>query len=156
MTEDRPNDEEAPKIIVDDDWKAQAKAEKERLAEDEQKQEAEGGPDGARQMPPASFEVLVSSTVTQALFALGAIEDPRSGQRYLDLDIAKHHIDMLTVIEEKTKGNLSEDEAKMIDQALYECRMHYVQVANAVANQAMGAAPEQGASPAGDASPLDV
>lgn len=153
MTEDKSTGDEAPKIIVDDDWKAQAQAEKEALAEQEQKQEADGGPAGARQMPPASFEVLVSSMVTQALFALGAIEDPRSGQRYLDLDMAKHHIDMLSVIEEKTKGNLSEDEAKMIDQALYECRMHYVQIANAVANEAMGAPPAEGVDPTGGADP---
>ena len=139
---DSNTQDDKPKIIVDDDWKAQAQAEKERLAAEES--EAPSGAGAERQMPPASFEVLVSSMVTQAMFALGAIEDPATQKRYLDLDLAKHHIDMLSVLEDKTKGNLSDDEAKLLDQALYESRMHYVQVANAVANQVMGAGQGQG------------
>ncbi|MHC4563005.1 MAG: DUF1844 domain-containing protein [Planctomycetota bacterium] len=140
MTEEnKPNDEQ-PKIIVDDDWKAQAQAEKQKLAEQE-KAAAEAGPAAERQIPPASFEVLVSSLVTQIMFALGAVPDPRTNQRYVDLDIAKHHIDMLSVLDEKTKGNLSDEEAKLLDQALYECRMHYVQISNTVANQMAGGAP---------------
>ena len=135
---DSNTQDDKPKIIVDDDWKAQAQAEKERLAAEEAEAPSEAAA-GERQMPPATFEVLISSMVTQAMFALGAIPDPATQKRYLDLDLAKHHIDMLSVLEEKTKGNLSDDEAKMLDQALYESRMHYVQVANAVANQVMGA-----------------
>ena len=145
---DSNNQEPAPKIIVDDDWKAQAQAEKERLSAEEVAPPAGDDAQGQRQMPEASFEVLISSMVTQAMFALGAIEDPATKKRYLDLDLAKHHIDMLTVLEEKTKGNLSDDEAKLLDQALYESRMHYVQVANAVANQVMGAAQNPDGGPA--------
>ena len=141
MSAEAKDNQDQPKIIIDDDWKAQAQAEKEKLAADQAAQASEAGPAaaGERQIPPASFEVMVSTLVTQAMFALGAIEDPASGKRFLDLDLAKHHIDMLSVLEEKTKGNLSDDEAKMLDQALYESRMHYVQVANAVANQVTGA-----------------
>ncbi|HDZ21976.1 MAG TPA: DUF1844 domain-containing protein, partial [Phycisphaerae bacterium] len=143
MTDPKNDTPEKPKIIVDDDWKAQAQAEKEKLteqqAEDAQADAPAGGSAGeGRQVPGASFEVLVSSLVTQAMFALGAIEDPTSKKRYLDLDLAKHHIDMLAVLDEKTKGNLTDDETKLLNQALDESRMHYVQVANAVANQVMG------------------
>jgi len=137
MSDEKPNKEEAkPKIAVDEDWKAEAEAEKERLS----KQDASGpaaaaadkaaaGGEAARELPPANFATLVSSTVTQILFALGAVEDPQTRRRYRDLPLAKHHIDMLAVLEEKTKGNLTEEEKQLLDRALYEVRMHYVRVA---------------------------
>ncbi len=124
---------EAPKIHVDSDWKAQAQAEKEKLEQklkDDQAQTGPGpsGPGGG--LPPASFETLVSTMVTQALFALGAIPDPRTGQRFENLDLARHHIDLLSVLQEKTKGNLSEDESAMISTTLYELRSRYIQLAS--------------------------
>jgi hypothetical protein len=145
------NNAEKPKIHIDDDWKAQAQREKERLAaEVEGKKPAEpaahvqkgppgevptgaarpgGAAGGQRELPPANFATLVSTLVTQAMFAMGAIDDPRTRQRYVDLPLAKHHIDMLAVLEDKTRGNLSDDERHLIDQALYEARMHYVEIA---------------------------
>ena len=127
---------EKPKIIVDDDWKAQAQAEKEKLNEQIEKEapKPQAGPARVgeaqqRELPPASFSVLVSSMVTQILFALGAIEEPQTKKRYIDLSLAKHHINMLSVLEEKTKGNLSPEEKKLLDRALYEVRMQYVQAA---------------------------
>ncbi len=136
MSEEENQNSDKPEIIVDEDWKSQAQAEKQKLSE-----EAEAAPPGAagagdqaagkepRSIPPASFPVLVSSMVTQILFALGAIEDPQTRKRYLDLSLAKHNIDMLSVLEEKTKGNLTEQEQKLLDSALYEVRMAYVQSA---------------------------
>jgi len=146
MPEDPQDKTEQPKIIIDDDWKAQAQAEKERLAQEmdaeppapeapagpADQQPAQGGSDGAgREVPPASFPILVNSLLTQTFFSLGAIADPASGRRYVDLALAKHHIDMLGVLEEKTKGNLTEDETKLLDRAIYEARMQYVQTAQA-------------------------
>jgi len=136
--------QDTPKIIIDDDWKAQAQAEKEKLARDAKDKaaaapaapadqgDATGGEPGQRQVPAASFPILVNSLLTQIFFALGAIADPQDGKRYVDLELAKHHIDMLAVIDEKTKGNLSEDETKLLDQAIYEARMQYVQTAQAM------------------------
>ena len=121
-----PTSEES-KIIVDEDWKSQAQAEKERLAS-----EPAGAAGGdARSIPEASFATLVSGIVTQILFALGAIEDPQTRQRYRDLPMAKHQIDMLAILEQKTQGNLTDEEKKLLDNALYEVRMAYVQVAQA-------------------------
>ncbi|MEM9883370.1 MAG: DUF1844 domain-containing protein [Planctomycetota bacterium] len=142
------NDDDAgggPQIQVDSDWKAQARAEKEKLA---QKPEAGGGakPDAASggatsggrsgggfggEVPPANFETLISSFVTQALFAMGAIPDPQTGQPVMQLDLARYQIDLLAVLEDKCKGNLSEEEQKMLASTLYELRSRYVQVANA-------------------------
>lgn len=126
---------EDKKIIIDDDWKNQAQAEKEKLAEQTEKPGEGGpaGPEGERGLPPASFTTLISSLVTQIFYSLGGIEDPQTGKRYLDLPLAKHHIDMLSVLEEKTRNNLTPDEKKLLDQALYETRMQYVQIAQRVA-----------------------
>lgn len=132
---------ETPKIQVDSDWKAQAQAEKEKLVAASKSESADGaaggpgnedfgGPDGG-QLPPANFETLLSSFVTQALYAMGAIPDPQTGQPALHLDLARFQIEMLSVLEEKTKGNLTDEEAKMIAGTLYELRTRYVQVANA-------------------------
>jgi Domain of unknown function (DUF1844) len=139
--------DDAPKIIVDDDWKSQAQAEKQKLAEQTKARkaaeagggdakgratggasEAGGASGGGRQMPAASFEVLVSTMATQALFALGEIPDPQTGQRMAHLDLARHHLDMLAVIEEKTKDNLSKEESDMLATTLYELRNRYVQL----------------------------
>ncbi len=133
--------DEAPKIIVDDDWKAQAQAEKEKLAQQAKAKQqsapgstAAGSADdssagvGGYQLPPANFESLVSTMTTQALFAMGAIPDPQTGQRIAHLDLARHHIDMLSVIEEKTKGNLSKEESDLLATTLYELRNRYVQL----------------------------
>ena len=119
---------EEMKIHVDSDWKAQAQAEKERLSE--QTDNAEDRP-GAGTMPEANFQTLVSTMATQALFAMGAIPDPRTGQRVAHLELARHHIDMLTVIEAKTKGNLDEEEQKLLSTTLYELRNTYIQLSTA-------------------------
>ena len=135
-----PEGENEQKIIADDDWKAQARAEKEKLAEDVEKGQgpagaegaAEGGEPGPRDLPPASFSTLVTTLATQAMLALGGMVDRKTKRRIVDMDLAKHHIDSLAVLEEKTKGNLTDDERKLLDQALYESRMHYVQMAQRV------------------------
>ena len=118
---EQDNTGEDPKIIVDDDWKQEAQREKEKIAE-------EVDSTAAQAAPPASFETLVSTFVTQTLFALGAVQFADGKRPPVNLDLAKHHIDMLGVLEDKTKGNLSEDEKKLLDSALYELRMTYVQL----------------------------
>lgn len=122
--------EDKPKIHIDSDWKAQAQAEKQKLTEKAKEAPARGAQGAPGGMPPATFETLISTMVTQALFAMGAIPDPRTGQRMTHLDLARHHIDMLGVIEEKTKGNLSEQEADMLSSTIYELRTRYIQLSS--------------------------
>jgi hypothetical protein len=126
---------ETPKIVVDQDWKAQAQKEKERLAAEQAKTPKETPAAGAGQpgeMPPASFATLVSTVASQALFAMGAFPDPQTRKRYVNLDLAKHQIDTLKVLEAKTAGNLTDEEKKLLASTLYELRGHYVQVAQQV------------------------
>ncbi|PQO41473.1 DUF1844 domain-containing protein [Blastopirellula marina] len=76
-------------------------------------------------LPPPDFRMLVSMLATQAFAAMGQIPNPATGQPMVELPLAKHMIDMLTVIEAKTKGNLSADEDKFLENALHELRMGY-------------------------------
>lgn len=136
-------DPEKPKIIVDDDWKTKAQEEKEQLQREAevQKQATESGeaaesnatsaePDtSAMPLPPASFAVLVSTLATQAMATMGQIPMP-DGKPVLQLDHAKHYIDTLAMLEDKTKGNLDADEMVMLNNVLHELRMTYVQASS--------------------------
>lgn len=159
--------DEQPSLHIDTDWKKQAQEEKRKLAEQEQKRNADkeaaaktaaippigagmdiaggeptsagassargrAGSPGARrerEIPQASLTTLVSSLVTQVLLYLGDLT-PRGVEPQINLDMAKFNVDLLGVIEEKSKGNLTADEQKMLDNALYETRMRYVSVAS--------------------------
>jgi hypothetical protein len=133
MAENEKKDEK--KIFIDEDWKQQAKKEKEVLAADEesQKQEAEeGGRQGA--LPEGDFAALVSMLFTQTLFSLGFIQVKGQEKRAPDLTLAKYNIDMLGMLEAKTKGNLNDEEQQAITSALNELRMVYVKVASQTGN----------------------
>jgi Domain of unknown function (DUF1844) len=82
-----------------------------------------------REMPAANFNTLLNSIVTQALLYLGELA-PAGSEPMLNLDMAKHQVDMLNVLEEKTRNNLTEEEQHALDSALYETRMRYVNTAS--------------------------
>lgn len=84
---------------------------------------------GARQLPQASFATLVQSILTQAMFYLGELS-PYGGEPTLNLDMARHQVDTLGVLEEKTANNLNEEEKRLIDAALYDARTRFVSVAS--------------------------
>ena len=132
-----------PTLQIDDDWKRQAQEEKRKLAEQEraraeaaaQQQQAAAkpatGPTAerrARDLPAASFTTLVSSMLTQADYYLGSYAG-QDGEPMVDLDGAKLQLDLLTVLESKTKGNLDATEQSTLDAALYELRSRYVSIA---------------------------
>ncbi len=139
-----------PRIIVDDDWKNQAQAEKQRLAETESAKAppkpgqrpsshhdaADPADEGApADLPPADFPSLVGMLATQALMYLGAMADKKSGGVVFDPEMGRFYIDLLTLLEEKTKGNLTPDEARDITGALHELRARFVEMSRAVAAQ---------------------
>jgi len=130
---DQPPTEE-PKIHVDSDWKKEAQVEKERLAREAETAEpsAAAGPeaDDGQALPSASFPALVQMIATQAAIFMSDQRDPQTGRPIRHLDLAKHNIDLLGVLEEKTKGNLTDDEKKLLDHLLYELRMVYVSAAS--------------------------
>jgi hypothetical protein len=128
------------KLIIDEGWKEQAQREKEVLAakekEEKEKQAAEeqaGGP-----LPPGTFAALVSMLTTQALFALGLIRVRGEEERGPDLEMARYNIDMLEMLAEKTKGNLTPEEQKMLKNTLADLHMGFVSVANQIGGQEEG------------------
>ena len=149
------SDNDPPKIQIDSDWKAEAQREKQRLVEQAaasaKQQAASAAPDqtagaaptaaqqaaaaaagtGARELPPANFDTLVSMLASQALLYLGAMPDPRSGRPILHLGLARHHIVLLGVLEEKSKGNLEKEQSDSLAATLFELRNQYVSMVTA-------------------------
>lgn len=128
-----------PGIQIDDDWKRQAQEEKRKLAEAEaKKREQAAAPAPApntsaaapvRDVPPASFATLVQSLLTQALYYMGEIA--AEGQEpIMSLDMSKQQIDLLDILHQKTKGNLTPQEQTLIDTMLYEARTRWVSLAS--------------------------
>ena len=136
------------KIIVDDDWKAQAQAEKQKLTEDVAEQQAQAAQQ--QKIPEASITTLTNQLATQAMMSLGGMADPNSGgQVMVDPVAAKYYIDTLVLIKEKTEGNLSEEESKLLEQVAGELQMAFVTVMKHLETQ--GAAPATGeAAPEAD------
>jgi hypothetical protein len=122
---------EEKKIIIDEDWKQEAQKEKEILAAQEEaekeKSKEEEMPRGP--LPEGNFAALVSMLTTQALFALGLLQIKGQEKREPDLEMAKYNIDMLQTLQEKTKGNLTNEEETVLSNTLNDLRMGYVQVA---------------------------
>ncbi len=123
--------EEEKKIIVDEDWKAEAQKEKEILAaqEEAEKEKKQEEKEARGPLPEGNFAALVSMLTTQALFALGLLQVKDQEKKEPDLEIAKYNIDILETIREKTKGNLTKEEETVLSNTLNELRMGYVRVA---------------------------
>jgi Domain of unknown function (DUF1844) len=77
-------------------------------------------------MPEVTFSALIMSLSTSVLYHLGEIGDPRTGKKEVDFDLAKHGIDTLTLLQQKTKGNLTKEEEEMLKSILYDVKMRFV------------------------------
>jgi hypothetical protein len=77
-------------------------------------------------MPQVCFATFVLSLSSSALVHLGEIPDPENGKNMQNIVLAKHTIDILAMLQEKTKGNLDAEESKLLKDMLFELRMHYV------------------------------
>ena len=81
---------------------------------------------GGGQPPPATFEVLAHTLFTQALMALGRIPNPITRKAHRNLPTARHFIDTLAMLEQKTAGNLTEDERRVLEEIQHQLRMMYM------------------------------
>jgi len=79
------------------------------------------------QDPGVSFAAFVMSLATTAAVHFGDVADPSGGATHTDLPAARQMIDILAMLEDKTRGNLSEEEQKLVETLLYELRMRYVE-----------------------------
>jgi len=123
------------KIIIDEDWKSQVQAEKsqavkETPAASAESAAAEPSQPGDMPMPPASLELLLTTLATEALMALGQVPHPVTGQVHIHRDQAKYLIDMVEMLQEKTKGNLTPGEEQLIESVLHQLRLVFVESAN--------------------------
>lgn len=80
----------------------------------------------AKAMPPIDFATFVLSLATSAQVHLGAIPNPSTGKQERDLGASKQTIDILGILEEKTKGNLSDEEGRLLQYVLHDLRLMYV------------------------------
>ena len=81
---------------------------------------------GGGQPPPATFEFLAHTLFTQALMALGRIPNPITQKAHRNLPTARHFIDTLAMLEQKTAGNLTEDERRVLEEIQHQLRMMYM------------------------------
>ena len=97
----------------------------------EKKPAAETAPKTAEEpkgkAPEITFSTFVLSLSSSAAMSMGGYQDPVSGHLPKNLELAKQSIDILGMLAEKTKGNLDPEEQKLLDSALYELRMRYVE-----------------------------
>ena len=98
----------------DKDWK-------EKVVEDKKKEEFK--------MPPmeVNFMMFITSLSMQATMSLGLYPNPVTKKEEKNLDAAKYTIDTMTMLQEKTKGNLTSEESRLIDNILYDLRMKYIE-----------------------------
>jgi hypothetical protein len=135
---DEANEKPEKKIIIDEDWKSQVEAEKEELERKQQEQEASkpateteaaaAAADADVPLPPPSLEFLASSLGMQAMIAMGLMPSPLTGKPAVHLGQAKHFIDTIAMLEEKTEGNRTPEETAALGNLLHELRMGFLAV----------------------------
>ena len=98
--------------------------------EEEKKTESATMEEGQRPpLPEVNFSSLILSLSSSALLHIGEIADPYTGEKKKDLALAKHSVDTIAMLKEKTEGNLSEEEQKLLDSVLTDLRWHYIKAA---------------------------
>lgn len=113
------------KIFVDEDWKAQVQAEKQRLSK--QASPPSDKP-GRPSMPTPSLSTLLTSLGVQALAALGLAPLPGKDKPQVDLETARYLIDTISMLQEKTQGNRTPEESAALEALLHELRMGFFAV----------------------------
>ena len=147
--EEHVKKDEPVKKRVDESWKEQAAREKEVLAHTPTKEASPAAPSSAQPTsapadagpalseseasgsPEARFDLFVSSLAMEAFIAMGDIPHPVTRKQAVNLAHAKYLIDLLGVLDEKTKSNLNVDEERLLKDALYQLRMRYMAKAGA-------------------------
>jgi hypothetical protein len=121
---DENQDAEEQKDTAEDTGKPETPAEDEAIPPDDRSKGTDES--DAYALPEMNFPTFVISMNASALLHLGVIEDPTTGKKEKNLPMAKQTIDLLSMLEEKTKGNLTEDEEGMLKNILYDLRIIYV------------------------------
>jgi hypothetical protein len=133
MSEDEKDEgQEKGFVVRDKRFSVKKEAEEESLAKEKEKVDEPIKKDKGQEspLPEISFTNLLFSLSTSALIQLGEIQDPVTQQSSKNIPLAKQTIDLLGMLREKTKGNLTADEEKFLESILYDLRMRYVRAAS--------------------------
>ncbi|HOE18969.1 MAG TPA: DUF1844 domain-containing protein [Syntrophorhabdaceae bacterium] len=79
--------------------------------------------------PELTFTTFLLSLSTSAIVSLGELPDPLKNEQCVNLSLAKQTINIIEILKEKTRGNLNEDEERLIEDILYDLRLKYVNAA---------------------------
>ena len=133
MGDDKRDEEEEKSFVVRDKRFSAKKEEKgeSQNREEEKIEETPGGDASAQEgpLPEIDFTSFIFSLSTSALIQLGEIQDPFTQKLVRNLPLAKQTIDLIGMLKEKTKGNLTPEEERVIEYVLYDMRMRYVKAA---------------------------
>ena len=102
---------------------------KEEPPKEEAKKKGSADREEGMPLPEVNFNSLIFSLSSSALINLGEIADPHTGQKQKDLPLAKHTIDTIAMLKDKTKGNLNAEEQRFLDTILADLRWRYVKIA---------------------------
>jgi len=83
-------------------------------------------------LPPIDFPSYILSYYTQGLVLMGEVPNPYTNKKEEDVEAARHTIDILSMLEQKTKGNLAKDEQQLLESVLYELRMKFMAKTNRI------------------------
>jgi len=126
VTDKRRFTEEGEGREAEEQIKSEAKVEEETKTKAEQPKEQPT--EEKQELPQIDFVTFILSLASSVQVHMGLMPNPGTGKMEKNLNLAKQTIDILGVLQEKTKGNLSQDEDKLLEGILYELRMKYVEL----------------------------
>ena len=129
MPENKKDEEQEKGFVIKDKrFSAKKEAEGESQVKEGERREESVTKDKQQEtpLPEISFINLIFSLSTSVLIQLGEIQDPITQQLAKNLPLAKQTIDLIGMLEEKTRGNLTSDEGKVLENVLYDLRIRYV------------------------------
>jgi hypothetical protein len=131
MGEDKRDEEQEKSFVVRDKRFSAKKEEKEESQIKEEVEETPGEDASAQEgpLPEIDFTSFIFSLSTSVLIQLGEIQDPFTQKLVKNLSLAKQTIDLIGMLKEKTKGNLTPEEEKVMEYILYDLKMRYVKAA---------------------------
>jgi len=117
-------------FVIKDKRSSQISEDDATFLDDQETKDQEEQTDSSKEKETESFQIdfstFIMSLTSSAFYHLGDMPDPSTGKKEVNLPAVQQTIDMLIMLREKTKGNLKEDEEKLIEQLIYELQVKYV------------------------------
>ena len=117
-------------FVIKDKRSSQISEDAATFLDDQETKDQEEQTDSSKEKEAESFQIdfstFIMSLTSSAFYHLGDMPDPSTGKKEVNLPAVQQTIDMLVMLREKTKGNLKEDEEKLIEQLIYELQVKYV------------------------------